>query len=195
MVHWLIIGLGNPGPDYQETYHNVGFRVVGRLARRWGISLSFQVGNAAVGQKSGLRGLQVLVEPRTFMNLSGSVLPLLLERYGPESRVLVVSDDVALPLGRIRIRERGSAGGHNGLKSIGSALGSEEYLRVRVGILPEGDTSRIGDMADYVLSRIRKAHRDLLGEAEELAADAVEDIVSGDVREAMARYNGRDLRA
>lgn len=216
-VEWLILGLGNPGPEYEDTYHNVGFRVVDVLARRWNVTLGIRMGPARVGVSRP--GRRVLIQPQTYMNLSGSVLGVLRERFGEQARLLVISDDAALPVGRIRIRERGSAGGHNGLKSIGSALGSEEYLRVRVGILPEGPPDgpdpggheRMGDVRDYVLSRIRKAHRELLSRAEALAADAVEDIVipgsgagSGDapgggsrdtVREAMSKYNGLDLRS
>ena len=190
-VVWLIVGLGNPGPEYEDTYHNVGFRVVERLAGRWDVSFSIRAGSARVGRTGRLPG-RVLIQPQTFMNASGSVLPTLMDRFGPDSRVLVVSDDVALPLGRIRIRERGSAGGHNGLKSIGSALGSEEYMRVRVGIL-DGSCEFRGEMRDFVLSHVRKGHRELLAEAEELAADAVEDIVVNGARLAMSRYNGIDL--
>ena len=144
--------------------------------------------------RAGRMADRVLVEPLTFMNESGSVLGRLFDRFGQESRLLVVSDDVALPVGRIRIRERGSAGGHNGLKSIGSALGSEAYIRVRVGILPYGPPERIGDMRDYVLSGIRKGHRTLLTDTESLAADAVEELLATGVREAMSKYNGIDLR-
>ena len=190
---WLIVGLGNPGPDYQGTYHNVGFRVVEVLAGRWGVPLTVRVGNARVG-RVGRMADRVLVEPQTFMNASGSVIPRLLDRFGQNSRLLVLSDDIALPVGRIRIRERGSAGGHNGLKSIGSALGTEEYIRVRVGILPDGPPEKQGDMRDYVLSTVRKGHRALLADAEALAADAVEEILARGVREAMSKYNGIDLR-
>ena len=111
-----------------------------------------------------------------------------------DSRLIVISDDLALPVGRLRIRERGSAGGHNGLKSIGSALGSDDYIRVRVGIQPDGPGEAFGDSRDYVLSGIRKVHRDLLRRTEALAADAVEDILTTGVSEAMSKYNGMDLR-
>lgn len=170
----------------------MGFRVVDLLASRWRVSLSVRVGNAVLGF-TRTPELRVLVEPQTFMNLSGSVIPRIRERF-PETRLLVVSDDLALPAGRIRIRERGSAGGHNGLESISSALGSDDYIRVRVGILPDGPPDGIGDARDYVLSRVRKRHRGLLSRSELLAADAVEDIVSSGVRDAMSRYNGLDLR-
>ncbi len=192
-VSWIIVGLGNPGQDYQDTYHNVGFRVVDLLAGRWGVSLSIRVGPSRVGRaREGQR--PVLVQPQTFMNLSGSSLGALFDRFGPDSGLLVISDDISLPLGRIRIRERGSAGGHNGLKSIGSALGSVEYPRVRVGISPEESTAGGLDMREYVLSRVWKSHRERLSQCEQLAADAVETIVSEGVQSAMSRFNGQDLR-
>jgi PTH1 family peptidyl-tRNA hydrolase len=192
------VGLGNPGADYQDTYHNVGFRVVEVLARRWGGTLRSQFGGARVGQISAAPR-RVLVQPLTFMNLSGSVLAPLMGQFGEDARLLVISDDVALPAGRIRIRERGSAGGHNGLKSIGSVLGSDEYLRVRVGIqppLPEGVALPAGvpAMRDFVLSRVRRTDRDLLDRCEALAAEAVECILEHGALEAMSRYNGMDLR-
>lgn len=190
---WLILGLGNPGADYEGTYHNVGFRVVELLAQRWGVSVTIRVGDARVG-RTGRKADRVLVKPWTFMNRCGNVLGTLFDRFGSQSRLLVISDDVALPLGRIRIRERGSAGGHNGLKSVGSALGSDEYIRVRVGILPDGSAEEVGDLRDYVLSSVRRNHRELLMQSEALAADAVEDILDRGVHESMSKYNGIDLR-
>jgi PTH1 family peptidyl-tRNA hydrolase len=125
------------------------------------------------------------------MNRSGAVLPILFDRFGPDSRILVVCDDLALPLGRIRIRERGSAGGHNGLKSIGSAVGSGDYLRVRVGI----DSGRmIEEARDYVLSEVAPSDRALLERSEELAADSVVFILTQGTRPTMSKYNGMDLR-
>ena len=187
---WLIIGLGNPGSEYERTYHNVGFRVIAILAGRYGVSLTVRMGEAGVAR---LRDplAAVLVQPKTYMNRSGVALVTLLERFGHDSRLLVVSDDLALPLGKIRIRERGSAGGHNGLKSIGSAYGSDEYVRVRVGIMP---TRGVQDGKEFVLSNIAKADREALGRAEALAADAVEHILRAGARSAMSEYNGTDLR-
>ena len=187
---WLIIGLGNPGSEYERTYHNVGFRVIAILAGRYGVSLTARMGEAGVARlRDPLAG--VLVQPKTYMNRSGVALVTLLERFGHDSRLLVVSDDLALPLGKIRIRERGSAGGHNGLKSIGSAYGSDEYVRVRVGISP---TRGVQDGKEFVLSNIAKADREALGRAEALAADAVEHILRAGARSAMSEYNGTDLR-
>jgi len=198
---WIVIGLGNPGKEYEATYHNVGFRVVELLAERWRADWSRPGGVGMVparvavvpGGLSGPAGTVavVLVEPWTYMNRSGQVLVPLADRYGDDAGILVVSDDLALPAGRIRIRERGSAGGHNGLKSIASALGSDEYGRVRVGIdveRPDGDTK------DFVLSSIARPVRQLLARTELMAANAVEEIVRNGSRSAMDRFNGVDLR-
>ena len=187
---WLIIGLGNPGSEYERTYHNVGFRVVGILAHRYGASLTMRIGEARVAR---LRDpvATVLAQPKTYMNRSGVALGTLLERFVHDSRLLVVSDDLALPVGKIRIRERGSAGGHNGLKSIASAYGSDEYVRVRVGIMP---VRGVQDGKEFVLSDVAKADREALGRAEALAADAVEHILRAGARSAMSEYNGTDLR-
>jgi PTH1 family peptidyl-tRNA hydrolase len=195
---WIVFGLGNPGIEYRNTYHNVGFRVVETLADRWGVSswsspgspglIQARIAETAFGQA---RARVVLVEPWSYMNRAGQVLAPLFDRFGVESRLLVVSDDLALPVGKIRIRERGSAGGHNGLKSTSSAYGSNDYRRVRVGI----DTDRPkGDTRDYVLSPVSRQDRETLGRAELLAADAVEFVISHGVRLAMSEFNGADLR-
>ena len=202
---WIVFGLGNPGDEYRNTYHNVGFRVVEILADQWRLSkwsspgsagsspgslgmIQARIAEAAVGED---RVRVVLVEPWSYMNRAGQVLPSLFDRFGVDSRLLVISDDLALPVGKIRIRERGSAGGHNGLKSISSAYGSNDYRRVRVGI----DTDRPkGDTRDYVLSPVSRPDRETLGRAELLAADAVEFIILHGVRLAMSEFNGTDLR-
>ena len=187
---WLIIGLGNPGADYENTYHNVGFRVVDTLARGLGVAIRGKTGPARLESTAAYGNEIVLVQPQTYMNRSGAVLPMLYERFGA-GRILVVSDDLALPLGRIRIRERGSAGGHNGLKSISSAVGSGDFLRVRVGIDPGRS---IDDARDYVLSDVARCDRQLLERSEELAADAVAYILTEGARRAMSKFNGMDLR-
>jgi PTH1 family peptidyl-tRNA hydrolase len=126
------------------------------------------------------------------MNLSGAVLPRLFERFETTSgRLIVVYDDIALPLGKLRIRQKGSAGGHNGVKSVVSACGSDEFLRVRVGILPERPVSQ---MRDFVLSRVAKADVKLLGQAEAAAAEAVEALIADGAEKAMATFNRLDLR-
>jgi PTH1 family peptidyl-tRNA hydrolase len=190
---WLVLGLGNPGEEYADTLHNVGFRVLDILAARWNLTGWQRLGPARViHRKAGTPGgdAVVLVKPSTYMNRTGRALPELFARYGNDARLLVVSDDLALPVGRLRIREKGSAGGHNGLKSINSAYGSDQYLRVRVGIQTDGYRDRWDDTRDYVLSPVPQRDRKILGETEQLAADAVEAVLSEGVVPAMSRYNG-----
>jgi PTH1 family peptidyl-tRNA hydrolase len=187
----LIVGLGNPGPDYAGTYHNVGFRVVDLLAGRFGVRVNITCGPALISNRAGSEDA-VLVLPQTFMNLSGSVLPKLFERFeATASDVIAVYDDIALPLGKLRIRQKGSAGGHNGVKSLISSSGSDEFLRVRVGILPERP---VESLHDFVLSRVAKRDRTLMERAEAAAADAVEALLKEGPEKAMATFNRLDLR-
>lgn len=190
---WLVLGLGNPGDEYEDTYHNIGFRVLVVLARKFGVRIREKCGPALISNRFQIAGSPaVLVAPQTFMNLSGAVLPRLFERFETSSsRLILVYDDIALPLGKLRIRQKGSAGGHNGVKSVVSACGSDEFLRVRVGILPERPVSQ---MRDFVLSRVAKADAKLLREAEAAAADAVEALIADGAEKAMATFNRLDLR-
>ena len=190
---WLILGLGNPGPEYADTYHNIGFRVLAEMAGKFGIRIREQCGPALISSKIEIAGNSaVLVLPQTFMNHSGAVLPRLFDRFETSCRrLIVVFDDLALPLGKMRIRQKGSAGGHNGVKSVVSACGSDEFLRVRVGILPERPVSQ---MRDFVLSRVAKADMELLARAEAAAADAVEALIADGAGKAMATFNRLDLR-
>jgi PTH1 family peptidyl-tRNA hydrolase len=193
---WLIVGLGNPGSEYADTYHNVGFRVVETLAARCGARVNITCGPALISNRIGFSAAPeegaVLVLPQTFMNLSGSVLQRLFERFETDaSRIIAVYDDIALPLGKLRIRQKGSAGGHNGVKSLISSCGSDEFLRVRVGILPDRPVERLHD---FVLSRVAKRDRDLMGRAEAAAADAVEALLKEGASKAMATFNRLDLR-
>jgi len=190
---WLIIGLGNPGTEYAGTYHNAGFRVLERIAASENIQINEPCGPALISAKTTL-GAQsaVLVLPQTYMNNSGAVISPLFERFEASIRdVIVVYDDVALPLGKIRIRQKGSAGGHNGIKSLISAFGSGEFLRIRIGIQPDRS---IGGVRDFVLSEVAKIDRDLLDRSEEIAASAVLTLVAEGVEKAMSQYNGVDLR-
>jgi PTH1 family peptidyl-tRNA hydrolase len=186
---WLIVGLGNPGPEYAWTPHNLGFFVVDRLAETAGVSIERPEGRSLVA-KARLKEQDVLLaKPQTYMNLSGSAAADLLERFEADpAKLIVVFDDVALPWGMIRVRERGSAGGHNGMKSVIAALGSAEFARVRLGVRPEHP---VRDLADYVLRPMRKADLDTAAEMVETAAEAVEVILSEGVRSAMARFNRR----
>jgi len=190
---WLIIGLGNPGTEYAGTYHNTGFRVLERIAASENIQINERCGPALISAKTTL-GAQsaVLVLPQTYMNNSAAVISPLFERFEATVRdVIVVYDDVALPLGKIRIRQKGSAGGHNGIKSLISAFGSGEFLRIRIGIQPD---RAIGGVRDFVLSEVAKIDRDLLDRGEEIAARAVLTLVAEGVEKAMSQYNGLDLR-
>src|SRR5215831_18715678 len=190
---WLIVGLGNPGDEYADTYHNVGFRVAERIAVDQGVRIKERCGPAMISGKVIIAGQPaVVVLPQTYMNKSGSALAPVFERFLSSARdMIVVYDDLALPLGKVRVRQKGSAGGHNGIKSIISTLGSDEFLRVRVGIQPDRE---VGDVRDFVLSRVAKADRVLLDQTEEIAMKAVETLIGDGIEKTMAAYNGVDLR-
>ena len=186
----LIAGLGNPTMKYYHTRHNAGFEAIDVLAKRAGIRIKKNEHRALTG--SGVIGGNkvLLVKPQTFMNESGAAVGPLASYYGcdPENEVILISDDVTLPPGQIRIRKKGSAGGHNGLKSIISHLGTENFPRVRIGVgeVPEG-----GDMINHVLGHPNRSDRSHMKNAYENAADAIELIVAGRIEEAMNRFNGK----
>ena len=190
---WLVVGLGNPGEEYSGTYHNAGFRVVERIAAARGVRIQERCGSALISGKVVLGGeTAILVTPQTYMNLTGTALPPVFERFEASAKnMIVIYDDLALPLGRIRLRQKGSAGGHNGIKSIVSTLDSDEFLRIRVGIMPSRE---IGGVRDFVLSRVGKSDRTLLDQTEEIAAKAVESLIAVGIEQAMAAYNGIDVR-
>ncbi len=184
---YLIAGLGNPTKKYEGTRHNVGFETVDIIADSQGIALSSNKHKAVYGQ--GFIGGEkvILAKPQTFMNLSGEAIRALVDFYKIEpDHVLIISDDIDLPLGQLRIRQKGSAGGHNGLKNIIAHLGSQDFPRIKIGIgsKPEG-----WDLADYVLSKYSKEDRVVMTNAQKDAAEAAALIVSGRVSEAMNRYN------
>ncbi|MDR5710109.1 MAG: aminoacyl-tRNA hydrolase [Armatimonadota bacterium] len=183
----LVVGLGNPGRRYRGTRHNVGWEVVDRLSARWDVEISREEEEALVG-RGEVAGVEVLLaKPLTYMNRSGEAVRGLVHRYGlrPEE-IVVIYDDVDLPVGAIRVRARGSAGGHHGMASVLAALGTREVPRVRIGIgRPRGDA------AAYVLSRFAPAERPLVEEAVERAADAVETFLREGLEAAMNRFNRR----
>jgi PTH1 family peptidyl-tRNA hydrolase len=191
---WVVFGLGNPGEEYADTYHNVGFRVVQRMAAEQGVRIKERCGPALVSGKVVLAGQPAaLAMPQTYMNSSGAALTPVWDRFESSVRqTIVLYDDLALPLGKLRVRQKGSAGGHNGIKSIVSTLGSDEFLRIRVGIMPDRE---IGDVRDFVLSRVAKADRILLDQTEEIAMKAVETLIGEGIEKAMAVYNGIDVAA
>jgi PTH1 family peptidyl-tRNA hydrolase len=190
---WLIVGLGNPGLEYGETFHNAGFRVLSRIAGQLECRIDRLFAGARISDEVSFGGHRVvLVLPQTYMNRSGIVLPPLFEEFSTTIRnTIVVCDDLALPLGKIRIRQKGSAGGHNGLKSIISTTGSDEFPRVRIGIYPGRE---LGNVRDFVLSRVEKTDRELLDAAESAAAQAVGILLVDGMQKVMAAYNGIDLR-
>jgi peptidyl-tRNA hydrolase, PTH1 family len=184
---FLIVGLGNPGKDYEWSRHNLGFMLIDKLAREAGIAVGKRECGSLVGS-AALEGTSVrLVKPQTFMNLSGEgVSCLLTKHHADAAQLIVISDDLALPLGKIRIRQRGSAGGHNGLKSIIGALGTNEFVRVRIGIQPEHP---ISDAKKFVLDSFAKSERLIVKEVIEQSAAAVHAILRDGALKAMAKHN------
>lgn len=190
MTMKLIVGLGNPGREYEMTRHNLGFMLIDRLLARAGGRRFRSESNAKVAEVE-LAGQRVLLaKPQTYMNLSGDAVRPLLDRHGegkPEN-LLVASDDVALPFGMIRVRARGSAGGQKGLKSIIERLGTQDFARVRLGVKPDHP---LADLSRWVLSPISPRDREQLEETLERAVDAVTAVLSEGVERAMARFNER----
>ncbi|MHB8734988.1 MAG: aminoacyl-tRNA hydrolase [Terriglobales bacterium] len=183
-----IVGLGNPGPEYAATPHNFGFELVDELARRAATTLRLHECQALTGRAVWKGQAVLLVKPLTFMNLSGVAVRQLLGKYErTPADLIVLYDDVDLPLGEIRIRERGSAGTHNGMRSLLASLGTAEFVRVRLGIHPAHPV----DVGRYVLAPWRKADREQVGEVCGRAADAVEMILSEGVSKAMSLFNAR----
>ena len=182
----VVVGLGNPGRQYAETRHNVGWMVLDRLAERARWSDRPARGTAAAIVSGRYRGLDLaLVKPHTFMNLSGSAVRRALVRFrAPLEDLLVVVDDFALPFGRLRFREAGSSGGHNGLESIIGELGSNRFARLRIGIGEPGGTA-----VDHVLSRFSAEERRALGEVIDAATDAVEEWARLGTNKAATRWN------
>ena len=170
----IVVGLGNPGRQYEETRHNVGWMVLDRLAERAGWTGHARARDAAASVYGRYKGDDLmLVKPTTYMNLSGvAVRKVLARQRAPLEDMLVVVDDFDLPLGKLRLRERGSAGTHNGLRSIIGELGNQDFARLRVGI---GEPARAGAAKDHVLSRFTKSEKQVLDEVIDAAADAVED--------------------
>jgi peptidyl-tRNA hydrolase, PTH1 family len=187
----VIVGLGNPGPDYERTRHNVGWWVVDHLADVWRFEGWKKDGESRVSSGS-VGGKRVrLVKPQTYMNLSGGVLKPYLRREGFSyiKDLLIVSDEVALPVGAFRIRAGGSAGGHNGLKSIEGALGSQEYARLRIGVGPEDPSRRRGDLSDYVLSDFGKRDTQLVRDNFDTLTQLAETWLAEGPHVAMNRFN------
>lgn len=183
----LIVGLGNPGYEYHLTPHNLGFMAVDRLAESCGVEISRREAQALTASTE-LEGEQVvLAKPQTFMNLSGMAVARLLEKYDlAVSHLIVLLDDVDLPLGSLRIRPRGSAGTHNGLKSVIGALQADEFGRVRMGVGPERP---VEDLVSYLLSPFRKADLEVVADMLEQANEAIRVVLKEGIPRAMNRFN------
>lgn len=190
---WLIVGLGNPGAEYVETRHNVGFMVLDHLARKLGVTFSREGKFEGESVQGKIGNTPVtLLKPLTYMNLSGRSVGKACAYYKiPPERVLVVYDDVALPFGKIRIRGKGSAGGQNGMKSIIEHLGGDGFPRIRVGIgEPKHKKDGRKNMVDHVLSTFTKTQREYLDDVLAASAGASEVTVKQGFQEAMNRFNG-----
>ena len=184
----LIVGLGNPGREYEDTPHNMGFLAVDALAGRAGIRVTRPEAESLVGRGELTGHSIILAKPQTMMNLSGVAVRMLIEKYGCDpADMIVLVDDVDLPWGLLRIRERGSAGTHNGMKSVVQAVGTY-FFRVRMGVAPE---KVWGELRDYVLQPMRAAERETAAQMLAEATEAVEAILTDGVSKAMSRFNRR----
>jgi PTH1 family peptidyl-tRNA hydrolase len=185
----LIVGLGNPGAEYERTRHNLGFMLIDLLAHEAGAQVKRKDCRALVGrvELEGVRAL--LVKPQTYMNLSGESVACLLAKQDSKSAaqaLIVISDDLALPFGTIRLRPRGSAGGHNGLKSIIAATKTDEFIRLRIGIQPEHP---VGDTKNFVLDEFSRSERTHLDKILERSAEALRAVLRDGIDKAMAQHN------
>lgn len=187
---FIIAGLGNPTKEYEGTRHNVGFEVIDRIAEKYNISVDTKKHRALLG-KGIISGRKViLAKPQTYMNLSGESIRSLIDYYkaDEEHELLVIYDDISLDVGQLRIRAKGSAGGHNGIKNIIACLGTQVFPRIKIGV---GEKPRGYDLADYVLGHFSKAEQEKMEEGYREAIQAAEMIVSGELEAAMNEYNRR----
>jgi len=183
----LIVGLGNPGPEYQWTPHNLGFLAVDEIANRNGIRVERPEALALVGLGKVAGEEVILAKPQTYMNLSGNSVGRLMDKYELEPEdLLLMFDERDLPWGMIRIGERGSPGTHNGAKSVTSAVGTQEFARLRLGVGPDHP---VGDLAAYVLRPMKKSELEVAGEMVASAGDAVELILTQGIAAAMNKFN------
>lgn len=188
-VDFLVVGLGNPGKEYEQTRHNVGFLTLDELAARKNVAIQKLKYRALTASTQYGEQRTLLMKPVTYMNLSGESVGEAARFFKiPPERVLVISDDTDLPVGKLRVRRKGSAGGHNGLKSLISHLGTDAFPRVKIGV--GGKPHPDYNMADWVLGRFLPSDQALINQTVRSAADAVELILQSGMDEAMSRYNG-----
>ena len=188
---FLIVGLGNPGREYAATRHNVGFDMITYLSDKYNISMNGKEGKAVVG-KGVIDGQKVmLVQPQTFMNLSGESVRALMDYYKLELEdLIVIYDDISLDVGAVRVRPKGSAGGHNGIKNIIQHLGTQEFARIKIGV---GGKPEVGDLVKHVLGRFSKEEDGMLRDVFEIAEEAVLAMWWEDVAAAMNKVNGKKI--
>lgn len=185
---YLIVGLGNPSAKYEHTRHNAGFDCIDLLAGKKSVRINRSMHQAHFGKGRFGEEKVILAKPQTYMNLSGHAVQNIMHFYKiPPERLIVIYDDTDLVPGKIRIRKKGSAGGHNGMKDVIRMIGTDEFIRIRVGI---GHCPENMEMVDYVLGRAEGSERELTLEALERAADAAEDIIANGADHAMNHYNG-----
>ena len=188
---FLVIGLGNPGIEYQWTPHNAGFLAIDRVAERTGATVNNRRCRALTATTQIAGREVVLAKPGTFMNLSGLSVRALVEEFGATQQdVLILYDELALPLGTLGVRAGGSSGGHNGAKSINGALGTEEWARIRIGVGPDGLETASRRGKDYLLTPMRKKELAVLDEVLDRVAEAVETVIVSGVSAAMSKWNG-----
>lgn len=187
---YVIAGLGNPDKKYEKTRHNVGFDVIDAMAKKYNVELTEKKHRAIYGSGYIAGQKVLLVKPQTYMNLSGESIQAILNFYklDAESELLVIYDDISLALGRIRVRAKGSAGGHNGIKNIIAMTGTQGFVRIKIGV---GEKPEGWDLADYVLGRFSKEERALVEDAFVDAMEAAELILSDDLAGAMNKFNGK----
>lgn len=190
---FIIVGLGNPTDEYAGTRHNVGFDVIDAIADKYNISVTERKHRAFCG-KGIIAGQKViLVKPQTYMNLSGESVRSVLDFYkvDEETELLIIYDDVSLDVGQLRIRKKGSAGGHNGIKSIIQHLGTQNFQRIKVGV---GEKPKDYDLADYVLGHFTKAEKEMMRDGYKRAIEAVELILQGEIDAAMNEFNKKVVK-
>lgn len=190
---YIIVGLGNPTKEYDNTRHNIGFAAIDMLADKYGINVSEEKHKALLG-KGVINGNKViLVKPMTYMNLSGEAVRAVIDYYkvDEEEELMVIYDDISLDVGQLRVRKKGSAGGHNGIKNIIAHLGHDTFQRIKIGV---GEKPKGYDLADYVLGHFSKEDFATLKDGMERVDGAVNLMLQGDIDEAMNRYNTKVSR-
>ncbi|HYJ90993.1 MAG TPA: aminoacyl-tRNA hydrolase [Pyrinomonadaceae bacterium] len=187
MTHWLIVGLGNPGREYEKTRHNLGFMLVDLLANKGHALVKREECRSLMGRAEIENQTVELAKPQTFMNLSGQAVSCLLKKEDRSvEKMIVISDDIALPFGTIRIRPKGTHGGHNGLRSIIDCLGTQDFIRLRIGIMPEHP---IANTKNFVLENFSKAESETVEKILDESMNAITSIITEGTERAMARFN------